>query len=94
MYVFDATPISMLFQVLKERSAEKRWSAVRMHGALLALRQMFDFMKGRTDQMDVEGQSSGAVVTRFLQNFKESSQQKARKRKVDAVEERQERENE
>ena len=39
MRVFDATPISRLFEGLKERAAEKRWSAVRMHGALLALRQ-------------------------------------------------------
>ena len=94
IHVFDTTPISILFEVLKERAAEKRWSAVRMHGALLALRQLFDFMQGRNEQMGVEGQSSGAVVTRFLQNFKEASQHKARKRKVDAVVERQERENE
>jgi hypothetical protein len=65
-----------------------------MHGALLPLRHLFDFMKGRNDQMVVEGQSSGTVVTRFLQNFKEVSQQKARKGKVDAVDESQERENE
>jgi hypothetical protein len=71
MHVFDATPISMLFEGLKERAAEKRWSAVRMHGALLALRQLFDFMKGHSDQMGVEGKFSGAVVTRFLQNFKD-----------------------
>ena len=38
MRVFDATPISRLFEDLKERAAEKWWSAVRMHGALLALR--------------------------------------------------------
>jgi hypothetical protein len=53
--VFDATPISRLFEGLKERAAEKRWSAVRMHGALLALRQLFDFMQGSNEQMGVEG---------------------------------------
>ncbi len=94
MHIFDVTPISQFFEGLQERAAEKRWSAVRMHGALLTIRQLFDFMKGRNDQMVVEGQVSGVVVTRFLQNFKVVSQQKARKRKVDAVEERQERENE
>ena len=47
-----------------------------MHGALLGLRQLFDFTKGRNDQRRVEGQDTGAIVTRFLQKFKETRQQK------------------
>jgi hypothetical protein len=89
MHIFDVTPISQFFEGLQERAVEKRWSAVRMHGVLLAIRQLFDFMQGSNEQMGVEGQSSGPVVTRFLQDFKEASQQKARKRKLDAVDDNQ-----
>jgi len=93
MQVFNATTISELLAVLKERALEKRWSVVRIHGALLALRQLFDFKNERSDQMGDEGQATGAIVTRFLQDFKKESQQKAKKRKVYGEEEEEGKEN-
>jgi hypothetical protein len=64
------------------RVSEKRWNEVHIHGDLLALRQIFDFKKGHSDQTGDEGKATGSIVTRFLQNFKEVNQQKARKHKV------------
>jgi hypothetical protein len=87
MHVFDETPISELFVVLQERSSQKRWSVVHIHGALLSLRHLFDFKKGHKDQMGVEGQVTDTIVTRFLQDFKSTNQHRARKRKTHDEEE-------